>query len=47
MSEQLVEKAPVSGFGILRRRETDAFRGSWRHPALRIRLDLEFRGGRV
>jgi hypothetical protein len=41
------QRAAVSGFGILRRRKTDPFRGPWKHPALKTRLDLAFRGGRV
>ena len=45
--EDRVGKAAVSGFGILRRRKTDPFRGPWKHPALKARLDIGFRGARV
>ena len=47
MSEDRVGKTPTSGFGILRRRKTDPFRGPCKHPALEARLDIEFRGARV
>jgi hypothetical protein len=45
--EDRVGKMVAWGFGILRRGETDPFHGSWKHPALKTRLDLPFRGGRV
>jgi len=41
-----VERWPVSSFGILRRDKTGLFRGPCGHPALRIRLDFDIRGGR-
>lgn len=47
MSEDRVGKAATSGLGILRRGKTDPFRGPWKHPALKARLDIEFRGARV
>ena len=46
MPDESVGKAAVSGLGILRRGRTDPFRGPWKHPALKTRLDLAFRGGR-
>ena len=46
VSEDRVGKTAASGFGILRRGKTDPFRGPWKHPALKARLDLPFRGGR-
>jgi hypothetical protein len=47
VAEESVGKTATSGLGILRRGKTDPFRGSWNHPALKGRLDLEFRGARV
>jgi len=44
VSEDRVGKTAALGFEILRRRKTPPFRGSWKHPALKARLDLEFRG---
>ncbi len=44
--DESVGKAAVSGLGILLRGRTDPFRGPWKHPALKTRLDLAFRGGR-
>ena len=47
MSEARVERGPVSSFGILQKGKTGLFHGPWKHPALKTRLDLEFRGARV
>jgi hypothetical protein len=47
VSEERVGKTATSGLEILRRGKTDPFRGSWKLPALKARLDLEFRAGRV
>ena len=47
VSEARVERGSVSSFGILRRGKTGPFHGPWKHPALKTRLDLEFRGARV
>jgi hypothetical protein len=45
--EDNVGKTAASGFGILRKGKTDPFRGSWKHPAPKARLNHEFRGVRV
>jgi hypothetical protein len=47
VSEESVGVAVVSGVAILRRGKTDLFRGPWKHPELKTRLDLAFRGGQV
>jgi hypothetical protein len=47
VSKESVGKTATSGVGILRRRKTDPFRGPWKHPALKARLDTAFRGARV
>jgi hypothetical protein len=47
VSDDRVRKTAASGFGILRRGKTDPFRNPWKHPALKTRLDIPFRGGRV
>jgi hypothetical protein len=47
VSETSVGKAAVSGAGTLRRRKTAIFRGPWRQPALKTRLNLASRGGRA
>ena len=47
VSEARVERGSVSSFGILRRGKTGPFHGPWKHPALKIQLDLDFRGARV
>ena len=47
MSEAQVERGSVSSFGILRRDKTGPSHGPCEHPALRIRLDLATRRGRV
>ena len=41
MSEESVGKAAFLGFGILRRGKTEPFRGPWKQPALKTRLDLQ------
>jgi hypothetical protein len=47
VSDESVGKAAVSGFGIFRRGKTDPFRGPWKQPALKTRLGLAVRAGRV
>jgi hypothetical protein len=47
VSEAQVERGSVSSFRILRRDKTGLFHGPCEHPALKIRLDLEIRGGGV
>jgi len=47
VSEDRAGKTAALGFGILRRRKTRAFRGPWKRPALKARLDIEFRGAWV
>ncbi len=42
-----VRRTAASGLAILQRGKTDSFRGPWKHPALKTRLDIPFRGGRV
>jgi hypothetical protein len=47
VSEERVGKTATLGLRSLRRHKTDLFRGSWKHPELKARLDIEFRGARV
>jgi hypothetical protein len=47
VSEERFGKTATLGLRILRRRKTDPFRGLWKHPAIKARLDIEFRGARV
>lgn len=47
VSEAQLERGSVSSFGFLRGDKTGPFGGPCEHPALRNRLDLEIRGGRV
>ena len=41
----VVSPNTIRHFGILRRHKTDPFHGSWKHPAVKARLDIEFSGG--
>jgi hypothetical protein len=47
VTKERVRKTATLGLGILQRRKTDPFCGLWKHIALKARLDLEIRGGRV
>jgi hypothetical protein len=47
VSDGSVGKAAVSHPGIPRGQRTDPFRGSWKLPAVRTRLDLAFKGSQV